>query len=97
MKKMFRIITAIPCWLFLQSIGTLAFTLFGIIPLVGLIAGIGNIIAYLGTGYKEYLEESKDCFEMLISILGGTLVCYSWIQTGNFDIENIGLTHLQKN
>lgn len=95
-RKLFRILIGIPCWIFLQSIGTIAFTLFGLAVIIGLAAGMGNLVAYIGTGDKEYLSESRACFEMLITIIGGTLVTYSWIQTGSFDMENLGLTHLEK-
>jgi len=95
-RKLFRTIVAIPCFIVFQSIGTLAFTLLGLIPVVGILGGIGNYIKYLGTGNKEYLEDSKFDFSMLVTLFGGSLVCYSWIQTGDFDFDNIGLTHLDK-
>lgn len=95
MRKLFRVVIAIPCWLFLQSIGTMAFTMFLIIPFIGFFAGLGNLIAFLGTGNRYYLHESIGCFAMLITLFGGTLVCYSWIKTGDFDLDNLGMTHLE--
>lgn len=76
-RLIFRIITGIPAWLFLQSAGTLAFTLFGIFPLIGFVTGVGNFIMFLGTGNREFYYESLECFEMLITIFGGTLTTYS--------------------
>lgn len=96
MKKIFRIIVAVPCWVFLQSIGTFAFTLFLMFPILGLISGVGYLISYLGTGNKRHLDESFCSFEMLITLFGGTLTTYSWIQTGDFDMDNYGMTHLEK-
>ncbi len=96
MRKLFRIIVAIPCWLFLQSIGTLAFTLMGI-GVILLPASIGLYILYLGTGNKDKLEEANDTLLMFLSVVfAGSLTTWSWIQTGDFDIENFGMTHLEK-
>tara|TARA_R110002020_G_scaffold148076_3_gene323902 strand:- start:710 stop:1012 length:303 start_codon:yes stop_codon:yes gene_type:complete len=96
MRILFRIIISIPIWLFLQGPGTLAFTMFFIIPLLCLWESIYRIIMYLGTGKKEHLDEFKFAISGLLTIFGGTLCCYSWIKTGDFDIDNFGTTHLEK-
>lgn len=97
MRKLFRILIAIPCWLFLQSVGILMFTIFGIVLFLGIGAGVAYMVSYLGTGNKNDLSESVEAFSMaFLSLFGGTLVTWSWIQTGDFDMDNLGLTHLQK-
>jgi len=95
LRLIFRIIVAVPIWLFLQSLGTLAFTMFGIIPFLGLGSGLVYMVLYIGTGYKQYLSESLECFLMIVSIFGGSLVTWSWIKTGDFDLDNFGMTHIQ--
>ena len=96
LRLIFRIIVAIPSLLFLQTIGTLAFTFGGILPIFGLFFGIEYYIRYLGTGKKSYLENSIESFSAVLTIFGGLAVTWSWIKTGDFDFDNYGMTHIQK-